>query len=206
MEHVLIENLTPVDSHIISEATGDEQGKSKSYYLKGLFIQGDVRNHNGRIYPASQIRSAVDQLNERLRRGESVLGEMDHPDGLNINLDRVSHMITEMHMEGSDGYGTMKIIETVQSGQLIKGLLDAGVKLGVSSRGSGNVGPGGYVSDFEIITIDVVATPSAPGAFPVSIREAKYRKEIDKLSRISAEDPVAQRYLKEELIKFINRL
>lgn len=206
MEHVLIENLTPVDSHIISEATGDEQGKSKSYYLKGLFIQGDVRNHNGRIYPASQIRSAVDQLNERLRRGESILGEMDHPEGLNINLDRVSHMITEMHMKGSDGYGTMKIIETVQSGQIIKGLLDAGVKLGVSSRGSGNVGPGGYVSDFEIITIDVVATPSAPGAFPVSIREAKYRKEIDKLSRISAEDPVAQRYLKEELIKFINRL
>ena len=206
MEHVLIERLTPVDSHIISEATGDEQGKAKSYYLKGLFIQGDVRNHNGRIYPASQIRSAVDQLNARLRRGESVLGEMDHPDGLNINLDRVSHMITEMHMEGSDGYGTMKIIETVQAGQIIKGLLDAGVKLGVSSRGSGNVGPGGYVSDFEIITIDVVATPSAPGAFPVSIREAKYRKEIDKLSRISAEDPVAKRYLKEELIKFINRL
>lgn len=206
MEHVLIENLTPVDSHIISEATGDEQGKSKSYYLKGLFIQGDVRNHNGRIYPASQIRSAVDQLNERLRRGESILGEMDHPEGLNINLDRVSHMITEMHMEGSDGYGTMKIIETVQSGQIIKGLLDVGVKLGVSSRGSGNVGPGGYVSDFEIITVDIVATPSAPSAFPVSIREARKRKEIEYLSSLSENDQLAQKYLQKELLKFIQDL
>lgn len=207
-EDVLIENLAPVQSRLIVEGadTLDAYGKPKSYYLTGTFIQGDIRNHNGRIYPLSEIRRAVNQISERLANGESVLGEMDHPEQLQINLDRVSHMITDMHMEGANGCGKMKIIETVPSGQIIKGLLDAGVQLGVSSRGSGNVGPGGYVSEFEIVTIDIVANPSGPNCLPNAIREARKRKNIDYLSKESVFDDRAKVYLKEELIKLIRSL
>lgn len=207
-DDLLIENLAPVQSRLIVEGADnlDAFGKPKSYYLAGTFIQGDIRNHNGRIYPLSEIRRAVNQIAERISNGESVLGEMDHPEQLQINLDRVSHVITEMHMEGSNGCGKMKIIETVPSGQIIKGLLDAGIQLGVSSRGSGNVGPGGYVSDFEIVTIDIVANPSGPSCLPNAIREARKRKEINYLSNEAIHDRRAQEYLKEELIKMIRSL
>lgn len=206
-DFILTESLAPKVSNLLSEAVDlGPDGRPKTYYLKGMFIQGDIRNHNGRIYPRDQIRNAVNQINERLRSGESILGEMDHPEGLNINLERVSHMITEMRVEGSDGYGTMKIIETVQAGQIIKGLLDAGVRLGVSSRGSGNVGGGGYVNDFEIITVDIVANPSGPNCIPNAIREARKRNNISYLATESIQDPAARKYLRAELIKFINDL
>jgi hypothetical protein len=139
------------------------------------------------------------------------LGEVDHPEGLNINLDRVSHMITEMWMDGPNGYGKLKILPTPM-GQLVKTMLESGVKLGVSSRGSGNVNEdgSGQVSDFEIITVDVVAQPSAPGAYPTPIYEhlmntpGGYKAFLT--SREIQGDAKAQKYLKESVMKIIRGL
>ena len=112
----------------------DKDGKS--LYLKGIAIQGGIRNANQRIYPVDEIERAVKSLNDQIQNGYSVLGEVDHPDDLKVNLDRVSHMITQMWMEGPNGYGKMKILPTPM-GNLVRTMLESGVKLGVSSRGSG---------------------------------------------------------------------
>jgi len=117
----------------------EDDGKGgKDLYMKGICIQGDQKNANQRIYPVREINTAVKTLNEQITGGYSVLGEIDHPEDLKINLDRVSHMITEMWMEGANGYGKLKILPTPM-GKVIETMLGAGVKLGVSSRGSGNV-------------------------------------------------------------------
>ena len=158
----LQENLTFDQAKVVLE----NQNEGKDLYMKGIIIQGGIRNANQRVYPVSEIGRAVKTLNDQVTGGYSVLGEVDHPEGLNINIDRVSHMITECWMDGDNGYGKLKILPTPM-GQLVKTMLESGVKLGVSSRGSGNVREdgSGEVSDFEIITVDVVAQPSAPGAY-----------------------------------------
>jgi len=129
----------------------------KDLYMKGICIQGGVKNANERVYPVTEIENAVKTLNEQISGGYSVLGEVDHPDDLKINLDRVSHMIENMWMDGPNGCGKLKVLPTPM-GQLVQTMLESGVKLGVSSRGSGNVNEGdGKVSDFEIITVDIVS-------------------------------------------------
>ena len=179
--------------------------------MSGICIQGGIRNANQRVYPVSEISKAVKTLNDQIQNGYSVLGEVDHPDDLKINLDRVSHMITNMWMEGPNGYGKLKILPTPM-GQLIKTMLESGVKLGVSSRGSGNVSDSGSgeVSDFEIITVDMVAQPSAPGAYPTPIYEHLMNTKGGlKSFRIAEEvrgDPRAQKYLKESLLNIISKL
>src|SRR6056300_532893 len=148
----LREHLTFDQARIVVENTND----GKDLYMKGICIQGGVRNANQRVYPVNEIGRAVKTLNDQISGGYSVLGEVDHPEGLNINLDRVSHMITDMWMDGPNGYGKLKILPTPM-GQLVQTMLESGVKLGVSSRGSGNVNDlDGRVSDFEIITVDIV--------------------------------------------------
>ena len=170
-----------------------------------------MKNANQRVYPVSEISRAVSTLNDQITGGYSVLGEVDHPEGLNINLDRVSHMITEMWMEGDNGYGKLKILPTPM-GQLVKTMLESGVKLGVSSRGSGNVTEdgSGQVSDYEIITVDVVAQPSAPGAYPTPIYEhllnARGGYQALRLAREVQGDAKAQNYFKESLINIIKGL
>jgi hypothetical protein len=183
----------------------------KSLYMNGICIQGGIRNANQRVYPVNEIGKAVKTLNDQIQGGYSVLGEVDHPDDLKINLDRVSHMITNMWMDGPNGYGKLKILPTPM-GQLVKTMLESGVKLGVSSRGSGNVREdgSGEVSDFEIITVDVVAQPSAPGAYPTAIYEhlMNNRGGMNAL-RIAKEvqgDPKAQKYIKESLLGIISKL
>ena len=156
-----------------------------------------------------QAKMAVKTLNDQIETGYSVLGEVDHPEGLNINLDRVSHMMTNMWMEENNGYGKMKILPTPM-GQLVKTMLESGVKLGVSSRGSGEVNESGDVSGFEIITVDVVAQPSAPGAYPTPIYEhlmnARGGYKAYELAQATKHDDKAQKYLKESLINIINKL
>jgi ABC-type phosphate transport system ATPase subunit len=178
--------------------------------MKGICIQGGVRNANERIYPVDEIERAVKTLNEQLNTGHSVLGEVDHPDDLKVNLDRVSHMITEMWMDGPNGFGKLKILPTPM-GQLVKTMLESGVKLGVSSRGSGNVNEAnGHVSDFEIVTVDVVAQPSAPNAYPKAIYEGlmnmKYGHRVLEIARDAGQDNKVQRYLKSEVVKLIKDL
>ena len=158
--NLLSENLTFDQANMVVESADNSKG-GKDLYLKGICIQGGVRNANERVYPVNEIGRAVKTLNDQISTGYSVLGEVDHPEGLNINLDRVSHMITNMWMEDSNGYGKLKILPTPM-GKLVETMLESGVKLGVSSRGSGEVNESGDVSGFEIITVDVVAQPSAP--------------------------------------------
>lgn len=180
--------------------------------MKGIFIQGGVKNANERIYPVTEIEKAVVTLNEQITEGYSVLGEVDHPDDLKINLDRVSHMITRMWMDGTNGFGKLKILPTPM-GQLVKTMLESGVKLGVSSRGSGNVNDlDGRVSDFEIITVDIVAQPSAPNAYPKAIYESLMNMkhghkvmEIAKDVQLSGNKQV-QKALGGEVMRLINEL
>ena len=203
----LQENLTFDQAKVVLE----NQNEGKDLYMKGIIIQGGIRNANQRVYPVSEIGRAVKTLNDQVTGGYSVLGEVDHPEGLNINIDRVSHMITETWMDGDNGYGKLKILPTPM-GNLVKTMLESGVKLGVSSRGSGNVmeDGSGEVSDFEIITVDVVAQPSAPGAYPTPIYEhlmnARGGMKAYEFAQATKEDPKAQKYLKESLINLISKL
>jgi len=205
----LRENLTFKDANVVYEATENSNG-GKDLYMKGICIQGGVENANKRVYPVSEITNAVTTINEQIKEGNSVLGEVDHPDDLKINLDRVSHMIESMWMDGPNGYGKLKILETPM-GQLVKTMIQGGVKLGVSSRGSGNVNESsGQVADFEIVTVDVVAQPSAPNAYPVAIYEGLLNmrgghKVLD-MAREANGDAKVQKYLKEEMIRLIRDL
>lgn len=206
MSLYLRENLTFDQARMVVESDGAD---GKNLYMKGICIQGGIRNANQRVYPVNEIGRAVKTLNDQIAGGYSVLGEVDHPDDLKINLDRVSHMITEMWMDGPNGYGKLKILPTPM-GQLVKTMLESGVKLGVSSRGSGEVDQNGDVQGFEIITVDVVAQPSAPGAYPTPIYEHLMNTRGGYRSLQMAQelqgDAKAQKYLKESLLKIIGRL
>jgi len=207
MMNLLNEHLSFDQARIVVESAND----GKDLYMKGICIQGGVRNANQRVYPVNEIGRAVTTLNEQISGGYSVLGEVDHPDGLNINLDRVSHMISEMWMDGPNGYGKLKILPTPM-GQLVKTMLESSVKLGVSSRGSGNVKEdgSGEVTDFEIITVDVVAQPSAPGAYPTPIYEHLMNTngglKAFHTAREVQGDKKAQQYIKESLLNIIDKL
>jgi len=202
----LRETLTFDQAGLIVESTEDKNG-GKSLYMKGICIQGGVKNANQRVYPVSEIGRAVNTLNDQIKGGYSVLGEVDHPEGLNINLDRVSHMLSGMWMDGPNGHGKLKILPTPM-GLLVKTMLESGVKLGVSSRGSGNVKEdgSGQVSDFEIITVDIVAQPSAPGAYPTPIYEHLLNTRGGYRALNIARDTQAQEYLKEQLVNIISKL
>jgi Prohead core protein serine protease len=206
----LRENLTFDRAGMIVEAVKEGDDNLKTLYMKGIFIQGGVKNANERIYPANEIENAVDTLNKQIEEGYSVLGEVDHPDDLKINLDRVSHMITRMWMDGPNGFGKLKILPTPM-GQLVKTMLESGVKLGVSSRGSGNVNDmDGRVSDFEIITVDIVAQPSAPNAYPKAIYEGvmnmKHGHKLLEIAKEAGGDRKVQRFLGEEVKRLISEL
>jgi len=202
----LIETMSPTQAALVAEK--DSEGKN--LYMKGIFIQGEQQNHNGRVYPLTEINSAVKTLQEKIEGGYSVLGEADHPDDLNINLDRVSHVIENIQMQGSDGIGKLKLLPTPM-GNICTTLIESGVKLGVSSRGSGNVTENGKVSDFEIVTVDIVANPSAPQAYPDPIYEqlmnhGRKGNVLMDVARATEHDKKAQKYLKEEILRFINDL
>lgn len=177
--------------------------------LEGTAIQGEVRNHNGRVYPKNEIERAVESMMEKIKKTGPILGECDHPDGLNINLDRVTHVIKDIHMEGNDGISKIELIDE-GLGKTLAGILRRGALLGVSSRGSGNVDRDGVVSDFDIVTIDIVATPSAPGAYPKPIIESLMRSNSGQramgLAEIVRHDPKAQRHFAKELLTFLTEL
>lgn len=206
---VLIETLSGNIANLQVEGIADSTNK-KTYFMEGIFIQGDKKNHNGRIYPRHEIEKAVTSINDRIQSGLSVLGEVDHPQNLTINLDRVSHVLTGMKMNGSDGIGRLKIIEEMPMGRICKTLFESGVKLGVSSRGTGEVDYNGHVKGFEIVTVDIVAQPSAPDAYPKAILEAldHYKKSnlIIDLATSCNHDKSAEKYLKKSIIDFIDTL
>jgi hypothetical protein len=210
MASYLKENLTFDRARMEVIMEDNHTGTGKNLFMKGVFIEGGVKNANMRVYPVNEIEKAVSTINEQIKGGHSVLGEVDHPDDLKINLDRVSHMIEQMWMDGPAGHGKLKILPTPM-GQLVKTMLESGVKLGVSSRGSGNVSESnGHVSDFEIVTVDVVAQPSAPHAYPTPIYEGlmnmKHGHRALEIAKEAQENQKVQKYLKEQVTRLIRDL
>jgi hypothetical protein len=162
-----------IDIQFIAE----EKNGNKSYFIEGVFLQSDIRNRNGRMYPYDTLNREVSKYNENYIQRGRALGELGHPDGPTINLDRVSHKIISLQSEGKNFIGKAKILETPM-GKIAKNLLDEGVKLGVSSRGLGSIEKRGDTNivkdDFMLSTAaDIVADPSAPDAFVEGIMEGK---------------------------------
>lgn len=201
---LLFEELSPQEANIICE---ESTSGTKDVWLSGIFMQADIRNRNGRNYPLSEIANAVSGAQNAIKSHNGIMGELDHPQTLTINLDRVSHIITELKMDGSNAMGRAKILNTPM-GNIAKQLVESGVALGVSSRGAGAVNESGGVSGFNFVTVDIVATPSAPGAMPNTIYEslemAKNGKVVMDLAEAARYDSRAQEYFKKEFLRFLS--
>ena len=161
------------DVQVITEGTGAD----KKLYIEGVFLQSELKNRNGRVYPFQVLEREVNRYNEEYVKTKRALGELGHPDGPTVNLDRVSHRITELRAEGNNFMGKAQILDTPM-GKIAKSLLGEGVQLGVSSRGMGSIDKRedtAYVmDDFMLATAaDIVADPSAPDAFVNGIMEGK---------------------------------
>jgi hypothetical protein len=168
----LITEVYDDDCSVLTEAS--EDGK-KGYFIEGIFMQGDVKNRNGRIYPSNILENEMKRYNEQFIKPKRALGELGHPNGPQINGDRVSHLITEMKRDGSNFVGKAKILSTPM-GEIVKTFIDEGVKVGVSTRGLGSVKPTkeGIMEvqdDFHLATVDIVTDPSGPNCFVNGIME-----------------------------------
>lgn len=168
----LITELTE-DIKYIKENIGNGE---KHYFIEGVFMQSDVKNRNGRIYPRNTLLKECQRyINEYVTKGRA-LGELNHPTGPTVNLDRVSHIVKELYEDGKNVYGKAKVMDTPM-GKIVKNLIDEGAQLGVSTRGMGSLkAKGGYQEvqeDFMLAAIDIVADPSAPNAFVNGIMEGK---------------------------------
>ena len=187
----------------LNEATSE-----KSYFIEGIFMQAEQKNRNGRVYPKEVLMNEVDRYNKEYVAKNRALGELNHPQGPTVNLDRVSHMIKELRQQGDDVYGKAKIMDTPM-GDIAKNLIKEGAKLGVSSRGMGSLkqnksGVNEVQKDFMLAAVDIVADPSAPNAFVNGIMEgaewvwdggvlrekqiSEYHKEISKANKEELEE------------------
>lgn len=197
---LLTEHLNPNTASLreMKSPTGD-------MYLHGILMQAELKNGNGRNYPLSEISRAVEEAQKRISEGHYILGELNHPPVLSIDLANVSHAITEISMDGNNAVGKMKLLNT-PSGNIAKALIEGGIRLGVSSRGTGNVNESGAVSDFSFVTMDIVSTPSAPNAYPNVVREALENTKVLTLAEAVVHDVKAQEYFKKELKAFMEAL
>ncbi len=158
---------------VITEA---KDGKGKDYFIEGIFMQGGIKNRNGRMYPMETLDKEVERYNDTFVKNNRAYGELGHPDGPTINLERVSHMIKDLRREGQDYIGKAKVMDTPY-GKIVKSLIDEGASLGVSSRGMGSIkqtaeGINEVQGDFQLATAgDIVADPSAPNAFVNGVME-----------------------------------
>jgi hypothetical protein len=159
------------DITFVTEAV---EGGKKKYAIEGVFMQSETVNRNGRVYPRPILEAEVDRYSKKYVKENRALGELNHPSGPTVNLDKVSHLITDLRMEGKDVIGKAKLLET-PCGQIAQSLIESGVKLGVSSRGMGSLKENrGYKEvqkDFMLAAVDIVADPSAPNAFVNGIME-----------------------------------
>lgn len=155
--------------------TEEKDGK-KNYFIEGVFMQSETKNRNGRLYPNSVMGKEVGRYNREYVEKNRAMGELGHPEGPTVNLERVSHIIKDLRIEGKDVFGRAKILDTPY-GKIVKNLMDEGAKLGVSSRGMGSLkeqdGVNVVQEDFMLASVDVVADPSAPNAFVNGIMEGK---------------------------------
>lgn len=161
------------DIQIITE---EKEGK-KSYFIEGVFMQSDIKNRNGRVYPNSVLVKEATRYNKEFVESNRAMGELGHPEGPQLNLDRVSHIIKEMKIDGKNIWGKAKVMDTPY-GKIVKNMIDEGVKFGVSSRGVGSLkttkeGINEVQGDFNLAAVDIVADPSAPDAFVEGVMEGK---------------------------------
>lgn len=205
----LTERLLPSETELVCESTQDQAG-NKNLWLSGIFMQSEVRNRNGRIYPLSEMTRIVEEASSVIKDCNGIFGELDHPESLTINLQNVSHAITELRMSGNNVIGKARIIESAPMGAIAKALLESGVRFGVSSRATGALNENKIVSSMNFITADLVATPSAAGAMPEAIYESLH---LDKngyraisLAEQVRHDEAAQKYLVEEIRKFVAKV
>lgn len=196
---LLIERLTPNEANMVMEASN---AAIKDMWLKGIFMQSELRNRNGRIYPLHELTNAVAQLNEQIKANNGVLGENGHPENLHIDMMNASHVITEVYMSGNDAIGKCKLLNT-PAGLVAQEIYKAGIRPAVSSRGAGNVSSDGIVEGFAIVTVDLVSQNSAPGANPDIVYEALQNKTILTLAEQLQADIAAQKYFKAEILSFI---
>jgi len=190
----------------VNFVTEEDENKKKNYFIEGIFMQSEMKNRNGRVYPKAILQKEVKRYTEKFIDTKRAFGELGHPDGPQVNLERVSHMITELVEDGANFVGRAKIMDTPY-GKIVKNLIDEGAKLGVSSRGMGSLKPvqdglQEVQSDFYLATAaDIVADPSAPDAFVSGIMEGKewvwdngllkekeiveYQKQIERATEIS---------------------
>jgi hypothetical protein len=190
----------------VNFVTEEDENKKKNYFIEGIFMQSEMKNRNGRVYPKAILQKEVKRYTDKFINTKRAFGELGHPDGPQVNLERVSHMITELVEDGANFVGRAKIMDTPY-GKIVKNLIDEGAKLGVSSRGMGSLKPvqdglQEVQSDFYLATAaDIVADPSAPDAFVSGIMEGKewvwdngllkekeiveYQKQIERATEIS---------------------
>jgi hypothetical protein len=200
----LITETRQQDIQYITE--GVDNGK-KAYFIRGIFAESNVVNKNHRLYEAPILEAAVNSYNENFVKNSRALGELGHPEGPTVNLERVCHMIKDLHMEGNQVMGNAKIMDTPY-GRIVQNLIDEGAKLGVSTRGMGSLAERNGVNvvqnDFMLAAVDVVADPSAPNAFVNGIMEGKewvwdngvfkpalienYKKQIEKAGSRNLEE------------------
>jgi hypothetical protein len=199
-QQILIERFSPSQAQLI-----ESRDAERNLYLAGRMMAAEQKNLNQRVYPRTEIERAVGLINEKIKEGAYIMGELNHPDNLSIDLKNVSHIITEAWMDGDNAVGKCKVLNT-PSGQIVKNLIEGGVKLGVSSRGTGNVTNEGIVEDFSFVTLDIVAQPSGPGCYPDVVRESVENTKIMTLAEAVVHDEKAQKYLKAEIQKFLESL
>lgn len=203
---ILVENVLASEGNIITESSNN----GKDVFLKGTFMQADIENRNKRKYPMSEMVNAVALANEQIQAHGGIFGELDHPQGITINMDRISHAITELYMDGHNAIGKCKLLNTPM-GLIAKELANSGVRYGVSSRGMGRVSEStGSVEGFILVTVDLVATPSAPGAMPLPVYEALQEsikgQRVMTIAESIREDEAAQKHLKKAIMDFMNSL
>ena len=163
---------TVQDINILTE----EKDGQKSYFIEGVFMQAESKNRNGRVYPIAVMEKELDRYQKEYVKTNRAMGELGHPEGPTVNLERVSHLIKDLRLEKNDVYGKAKVLDTPY-GKIVRNLIDEGVKLGVSSRGMGSLkeqdGVNVVQEDFMLAAVDVVADPSAPNAFVNGIMEGR---------------------------------
>jgi|SRR6056300_28608 hypothetical protein len=177
----LITEMLESEVEFVTEAKEDG---GKNYFIEGIFMQGNMKNRNGRMYPIETLMKEVNRYNKEYVEQNRAYGELGHPQGPTINLERVSHMIKELKQDGNNIYGKAKIMTETPMGKIVKNLMDEGAKLGVSSRGMGTLkeknGVNMVQSDFQLATAaDIVADPSAPNAFVEGVMEGVEWLQID---------------------------
>jgi hypothetical protein len=198
------------------ELLTEENNGQKTYFIEGTFLQGDIKNRNGRVYEFKMLKDKVEQYLKEFVKQKRAFGELGHPEGPTINLERVSHMISELAPDGKNFYGKAKIMDTPY-GKIVKNLMDEGAKLGVSSRGVGSLeeknGANYVKDDFRLSTAaDIVADPSAPEAFVRGVMEGRewiyengllVAKEIDEIKH--SIKMASSRKLEEQMVNAFKR-